>query len=60
MKGIIMRLTSLVPHALDASCKVHGLPDSQLRQVQVGLLNVGCCPLRDEAFEGDAVVCDLS
>ena len=52
--------TSFVPYTLNTSCKVHRLPDSQLWQVQVGLLNVGCCPLWDEALEGDAIVCDLA
>ncbi len=55
----MQHLTCFMPHPLDASRKVHRLSDCQLWEMQIDLLNVGCCPLWDEALEGDAIVRDL-
>ncbi len=55
-----MRLTSFVTGALAASSKVEGLPDCQLRQVSVCLVNVAGGPLRYELIKGVAIVGDAT
>ena len=49
-------LTSLVPHALAARTEVKGLPHSQLPQVDVSLIHVGCCAAWHKLVEVLAIV----
>ena len=53
-------LTCFLANTLNSSCKIHGLPHCQFWQVQICLLNIGCCPLGDELIEGLAIVGQLS
>ena len=53
-------LTSLVPHALAARAEVKGLPYSQLPQVNVSLIDVGCCAAWHKFFEVLAIVGDVA
>ena len=52
--------TSFVTGALAACSKVKGLPDCQLRQVDVLLVNIAGSPLRNELIKGVAIVCDAA
>ena len=52
--------TSFVTSALAARSKVKGFPDRQLRQVDVLLVNIAGCPLRNELIKGVAIVCDAA
>ena len=53
-------LTSLVPHALAARAEVEGLPHSQLPQVDVSLIHIGCCAAWHELVEMLAIVGDVA
>ena len=52
--------TSFMSCALAAGSKVKGLPDSQLCQVGVLLVNVAGSPFRNEFLEGVPIVGDVS
>lgn len=52
--------TSFVTGALAACSKVKCFPDCQLSQVDVLLVNIAGCPLRNELIKGVAIVCDAA
>ena len=52
--------TSLATNSLTASCEVKRLPDRQLRQMLILLLNVHGCALRQELSQRGAIVQDIA
>ena len=53
-------LTSLVPHTLAARAEVERLPYSQLPQVAVSLIHIGCCAAWHKFAEVLAIVGDVA